>query len=83
MYNKLLKFLNKFKMINKNQFGFRNNHSTYMVLLIILETIRNALDNGECAIGIFLDFQKAFDTVDHDIILNKPIHFAIRGNDVE
>ena len=43
MYNRLLSFLNKCKIMNKNQFGFRNNHSTYMALLIMLENIRNAL----------------------------------------
>ena len=46
-------------MYNKNQFGFRNNHSTHMALLDMLENIRNAFDNGECAIGIFLDFKKS------------------------
>ena len=50
-----------------------------MALLIMLENIRNALDNGECAVGIFLDFQKAFDTVDHDILLNKLYNYGIRG----
>ena len=79
MYNRLLSFLNKCKIINKKQFGFRNNHSTYMALLIMLENIRNALDNGECAVGIFLDFQKAFDTVDRDILLNKLYNYGIRG----
>ena len=79
MYNRLLSFLNKCQIINKNQFGFRNNHSTYMALLIMLENVRNALDNGECAIGVFLDFQKAFDTVDHDILLNKLYNYGIRG----
>ena len=76
MYNRLL---SKCNVINKNQFGFRNNHSTYMALLIMLENIRNALDNGECAVGIFLDFQKAFDTVDHDILLDKLFNYGIRG----
>ena len=79
MYNRLLNFLNECKIINKNQFGFRNNHATYMALLIMLENIRNALDNGECAIGIFLDFQKAFDTVDHGILLDKLYNYGIRG----
>ena len=79
MYNRLLSLLNKCKVINKNQFGFRNNHSTYMALLIMLENIRNALDNGECAVGIFLDFQKAFDTVDHNILLDKLFNYGIRG----
>ena len=58
MYNRLLSFLNKCSVINKNQFGFGNKHSTYMALLIMLENIRNALDNGECAVGIFLDIKK-------------------------
>ena len=79
MYNRLLNFLKECKTINKNQFGFRNNHATYMALLIMLENIRNALDNGECAIGIFLDFQKAFDTVDHGILLDKLYNYGIRG----
>ena len=68
--------------MNKNQFGFRNNHSTYMALLITLENIRNALDNGECAIGIFLDFKKAFDTVNHDILLNKLYNYGIRVSEL-
>ena len=55
------------EIINKKQFSFRNNHSTYMALLIMLKYIRNAFDNGEYAVGIFLDFQKAFDNVDHNI----------------
>ena len=45
----------------------------------MVENIRNPLDNGECAIGIFLDFQKAFDTVDHEILLDKLYNYWIRG----
>ena len=69
MYERQLDFLNKEKTLNKHQFGFRNNHSTYMALVILLENLRNALDNGVCAIVIFIDFLKAFDTVDHYILL--------------
>ena len=67
MSNRLLNFLNKCDILNKYQFGFRNNHSTYMALIILLENLNNALDKGECSVGIFLDFQKAFDTVNHGI----------------
>ena len=62
-YNRLLDFLDKYKILNKYQFGFRRKHSTYMALIILLENLTKALENGESAIGILLDFQKAFDTV--------------------
>ena len=62
MYTRLLDFINKHKTLNKLQFGFRNNHSTFMALVVLIENLVNALDSGKCAVGIFLDFQKAFDT---------------------
>ena len=61
------------------QFGFRNNHSTFMALVVLIEDLVNALDSGICAVGIFLDFQKAFDTADHCILLDKLYCYAIRG----
>ena len=45
--------------------------STFMALIILIENMLTALDNGNCAVGIFLDFQKAFDTVDHNMLLDK------------
>ena len=77
-HNRLLNFLNEYNTINKNQVGLRNNHATYMPLLIMLENITNALDNGEYPTRIFLDFQKAFDTVDHGILLDKLYNYEIR-----
>ena len=74
-----MKFLNKNNVLNKFQFGFRNNHSTFMALITMLENVSNALENGNCALGIFLDFQKAFDTVDHKIMLDKLYRYGIRG----
>ena len=50
-----------------------------MALIILLENLVKALDNGNCAVGIFLDFQKAFDTVDHCILLDKLHIYGIRG----
>ena len=81
MYNRLLKFINKKnpKMFNKHQFGFRDKHSTFMALIILIENLVNAMDNGKCAVSIFLDFQKAFDTVDHCILLDKLYLYGIRG----
>ena len=62
-----------------NQFGFRNAHSTTHVLIIITEKIRRAIDNEEITCGVFLDLQKAFDTVDHEILLPKLEHYGIHG----
>ena len=53
MYNRILNFINRHKLFNKFQFGFRNNHSTFMALIILIENLVNALDNGKCAVGIF------------------------------
>ena len=78
MYNRILIVINRHKLFNKFQLGFRNNHSTFMALVILIENLVNALDNGKCAEGIFLDFQKAFDTVDHSILLDKLHCYGIR-----
>ena len=61
-----------------NQFGFRKLYSTNHALIIITEKIRKAIDDGEITCGVFLDLQKAFDTVDHEILLSKLKH-GIRG----
>ena len=79
MFNRVYAFLEKYKCIYKLQFGFRSKHSTNHALVEITETIRRALDEGKNACGVFVDFQKAFDTVNHDILVGKLSHYGIRG----
>ena len=79
MYNRLLNFLNKFNVIYDYQFGFREKYATHMALISLADKISSALDQGKNVIGIFLDFSKAFDTVDHSILLLKLEHYGIRG----
>ena len=69
MYNKLIDFIEKHHLLYQFQLGFRKNHSTFMALVILLEKITEALDNSEFAICILIDFRKAFDTVEHSILL--------------
>ena len=79
MYKRIYAFLEKHNILYDLQFGFRAKHSTTHALINITEKIRSALDSGKVACGIFIDLQKAFDTVNHDILLKKMNHYGFRG----
>ena len=71
MYQRLRAFINKHKLFYDYQFGFRENSSTAMALITIIDKITESLERGDYALGMFLDFSNAFDTVDQSILLNK------------
>lgn len=75
----LLSYLNTYGIINKNQFGFQNGISTNDAIFSFLETLYLGLNDREVAAAVFCDFSKAFDCVDHGILLRKLDHYGIRG----
>ena len=79
MYRRIDKFLEIHEVLYSLQFGFQENHSIDHVLLSLTEAISNTLDNKRLGCGIFVDLQKAFDTVTHRILLSKSERYGIRG----
>ena len=78
MYSRVVSFLERFDLIFRNQFGFRSRRSTIDAIAKISEKIRFAASNASCC-AIFLDLKKAFDTIDHQILLRKLDRIGIRG----
>ena len=76
---RLTTYLDLHSIIYPNQFGFRSGHSTAHSIISITENIRNSLDNKKYGCGIFIDLKKAFDTVNHKILLKKLEHYGIQG----
>ena len=69
--NRLTVFVEKLELLSPMQFGFRKHHSTEMAFIKIQNMITKAIDNKKNSLGIFIDLAKAFDTVDHSILIKK------------
>ena len=74
-------FLTKHNVYYDYQYGFREKHSTEHALIEITDSIKCALDSKQLVCGIFVDLKKAFDTVNHKILLEKLNKVGIRGTD--
>ena len=76
---RLVKFLEANKIIFEYQYGFRKLYSTILALIEFTDSIIKFLDEGQYCMSIFVDMTKAFDTVDHGILLDKLDRYGIRG----
>ena len=80
IFTRIFAYLDKKDLIYSKQFGFRSGYSTNHALLSITERIRTLMDSGHYVGGIFIDLEKAFDTVNHNILCEKLNYYGLRGN---
>ena len=80
MHKRLYSYLTRYQILFDLQLEFSENHSTTLALIEIIDNIRKEVDGGNSVLGIYLDLSKAFDTVNHKILLNKLNNYGIRGN---
>ena len=76
---RLQSFIDKYDLLSNCQYGFRPNCSTSLALMELVEEISSSLDNKKVTIGVFIDLKRAFDTIDHSLLLKKLEHYGIRG----
>ena len=79
VYTRLYNFLQKEQLLYNSQYGFRTKHSTINAITEFVGKVLNGFENDQYTLSIFLDLSKAFDTIDHNIMLHKMNTYGIRG----
>ena len=79
MHQRIIKFITKHKILYEHQFGFQKGKSTEHAILDVYNKIIESIQENKVPTCVFLDFAKAFDTVNHDILIAKLHHYGIRG----
>lgn len=83
MHSRIINYLSKFNMLSNCQFGFRPGFSTAMPIINLIDSVTTDMEEHKHVIGIFLDVKKAFDSLDHDILLNKLSYYGFRGKSID
>ena len=78
MRKRLMEFLNEQKILYCKQYGFHKGFSTAHAIINLIDNTESTIDNKQYVCGVFINLQKAFDTVDHNILLGKIQHYGTR-----
>ena len=79
IYTQLFQYLTVNSLLHANQYGFRANYSTELELIELVDRIYSQLGEKKIPIAIFMDLSKAFDTIDHEILISKMEYYGIKN----
>ena len=80
IFDQLYAHFHQNNLLYSSQYGFKKKHSTELAVLELVDRITQELDKGHTPINIFLDLSKAFDTLDHNILLHKLSYYGIKNS---
>ena len=82
MYNSTVNYLDEFNLVTEHQSGFRSGHSTISAIADFTDDIYRAINNSNITHTVFIDFSKAFDTINHEILLKKLFHLGFKQSSI-
>ena len=76
---RLTDFIEKYNILSNSQYGFRKDRSTSLALLDFMEKLSSGIDKSKVTVGVFIDLKKAFDTIDHTLLIDKLKYYGTQG----